>query len=166
MQVLTEIDDFPGFGFTPLTQSCSAKMDTRIAEAVRLTEKVGGNKVGFIGLACGSSTDGSCESPILKVMKCLADNGREVAAFDPAIYPLGDLASFGPRGSLRASADEIIDWCETLVVTHHSRTLQAAIAARRGRCLLIDLVDLFVEQIRPPANADCVIRCRLSQKIH
>jgi UDP-glucose 6-dehydrogenase len=165
MQVLTEIDDFPGFGFAPLAPAQSIGGDPRIAEAVRLIGKVGGHRVGFIGLACAPSTDGSYQSPILEVMQRLAESDRDVAAFDPAIYLLTDRVSVG-AGSLCASADKVIDWCQTLVVTYHSRALQAAIAARRGRCHLIDLVDLFAEQPVTPALTNSAARCRFSQKSH
>ena len=166
MQVLTEIDDFPGFGFAPLAQMRGTVADVRIGEAVRLIEKVGGIRVGFIGLACALSADGSHESPILDVMQQLADSGREVAAFDPAIYMPSDQRLLGPVGSICASANDVIDWCQTLVVTCHSRALQAAIAARRGRCHLIDLVDLFAEQPATPARTNSATGCRLSQKSH
>ena len=165
MQVLTEIDDFPGFGFAPLASARSVAGDPRIAEAVRLIGRVGGQRVGFIGLACAPYTDGSYQSPILEVMQQLAESDREVVAFDPTIYLLTDRVSVG-AGSLCASADKVIDWCETLVVTYHSRGLQTAIATRRGRCHLIDLVDLFAEQPRLPARANRATRCRLSHKTH
>lgn len=86
MQVLTEIDDFPGFGFAPLAPARSTESDPRIAEAVRLIGRVGGHKVGFIGLACAPCTDGSYQSPVLEVMQRLAESDHEVAAFDPIIY--------------------------------------------------------------------------------
>ncbi len=165
MQVLTEIEDFPGFGFAPLAPARSTESDPRIAEAVRLIGRVGGRKVGFIGLACAPCTDGSYQSPVLEVMQRLAESDHEVAAFDPIIYLLTDRVSVG-AGSLCASADKVIDWCETLVVTYHSRGLQTAIASRRGRCHLIDLVDLFAEQTRLPARANRATRCRLSHKTH
>ncbi|MGD9069908.1 MAG: hypothetical protein PVJ46_11610 [Methyloceanibacter sp.] len=165
MQVLTEIDVFAGFGFAPLAPARSTGGDPRIAEALRLIGRVGGHKVGFIGLACAPYTDGSYQSPILEVMQRLVESDREVAAFDPTIYLLMDRVSVG-AGSLCASADEVIDWCETLVVTYHSRGLQTAIATRRGRCHLIDLVDLFAEQTRLPARANRATRCRLSHKTH
>ncbi len=166
MQVLIEIEDFPGFGFVPVARMRSDLADARIPEAVRLINKVGGNRVGFIGLACAPCADGSQASPILEVMKRLADSGRDVAAYDPAIYELENPVHYGPQGLLRASAHDVIDWCETLVVTSHSRGLQTAIAARRGRCHLIDLIDLFAEQPATPARAKSAKRCRLCQAAH
>ena len=166
MRVLTEIDNFPGHGFASLAQIRGTLADVRIGEAVRLIDKVGGIRVGFIGLACAPSADGSQDSPILDVMQQLADSGREVAAFDPALYMPTDQRSLGPMGAIRASTNDVIDWCQTLVVTYHSRALQAAIAARRGRCHLIDLIDLFAEQPVTPARTKSATRCRLSQKSH
>ena len=166
MQVLTEVDDFREDGFASLAQMRGTFADVRIGEAVRLIDKVGGIRVGFIGLACAPSADGSHESPILDVMQQLADSGREVAAFDPALYVSIDQRSLAPVGSIRASANDVIDWCQTLVVTYHSSALQAAIAARRGGCNLIDLIDLFAEQPVTRAHANNATRCWLSQKSH
>ena len=166
MQLLTEIDDFSEFGFVPVAPMRSDLANARIDEAVRLIDKVGGNRVGFIGLACAPCADGPQESPILEVMKRLAGSDRDVAAYDPAICEPYNPLPYGAQGLLRASAYDVIDWCETLVVTSHSRGLQTAIAARRGRCHLIDLIDLFVEQPTTLMRAKSAKRCRLRQAAH
>ncbi|HBF61732.1 MAG TPA: hypothetical protein DDW48_10045 [Methyloceanibacter sp.] len=166
MNVLTEIDNFPGFGLVPLGHSRTRSDDTRVADAVELIRKVGGRKIGFLGLACSQCADGSRESSILEVMRRLADQGHEVAAFDPAIYTLRDRLLLGRAGVLCASAEAVIDGCQTLVATYHTSELQRQIAARRGRCHLIDLVDLFADQPRISTRTTRLTERMRSRKTH
>ncbi|MGA9444375.1 MAG: hypothetical protein WBV18_13310 [Methyloceanibacter sp.] len=166
MNVLTEIDDSPGFAVVPLVYTRTRPGDARIADVVELIRKVGGRKVGFLGLACVQCADGSRERPIVEVMSRLADQGYEVAAFDPAIHTLTDRLLLGRAGMLFASAEPVINWCQTLVVTYHTSELQRQIAARQGRCMLIDLVDLFAEQPPIATLTTSLTCCRRSTKHH
>jgi len=183
MHALTAIDELRGReSFPPIAHVRPTPGDSRIRDAIKLIRKVGGNRIGFVGLACKTCADGLRESPILNVMTALAEEGLKVMAFDPAIRaetrlhdPLSRRWSFyspldrqlpGLPNTLCASAEDVIDGCETLVVTYHTRDLQALIAARQGRFYLIDLVDLFAEQPRTSTRTERLTCCRRSQKPH
>lgn len=171
MLALPQTDEFPGGKHlaTKVTQRSTAD-EGRIGETVRIIRKVGGEKVGFLGLAFAAGTEDFCESPILEVMKILIDEGLEVIAYEPTVH--GDkLVDVRPNCSLYGevlrvpatksisrnlceSAANVVDGCETLVVTYHTKELQKLIASRCGRCNLIDLVDLFSEQSSTSVRTD------------
>lgn len=162
MLALTKTDDFPGWEhFAPKALEYTTTGKVQTGDAIKLIQKVGGKKVGFLGLAFRTGTDDLRESPILEVMKTLVEEGVEVIAYDPTIRtdtllhnqsdrvryacPQRESAKQFLSNALCKSAAKVVEGCETLVVTHHTRELQELIASRR-ECKVIDLVDLFSEQ--------------------
>jgi GDP-mannose 6-dehydrogenase len=171
MFALTKNLDFVGREyFAPRSLERTTTDKVRIGDAIKLIRKVGGKKVGFLGLAFNAHADDFRKSPILQVMNVLVEEGVEVIAYDPAIRAATCLSDRTDRvhhadpqtksamqvlsEALCKSAANVVDGCETLVVTHHTRELQKLIASRRGRCKVIDLVDLFSRQSRTVTRAD------------
>lgn len=167
----TQTDVFPDWkDRNPRAPQCSMADKGRIGEAVRIIRKVGGEKVGFLGLAFKEGAEDFRESPILEVMKTLVSKGHEVIAYEPTI-DVGELVDLRSDLALDGEllrdpsthlfvesfcerAANVVDGCETLVVTYHTKELQKLIASRCGRCNLIDFIDLFSEQSRTSIRHD------------
>ena len=171
MQFMTAIDDFRGRkSSAPRALERTMTDDVRIGAAIKLIQRVGGKKIGFLGLSLNAPAYDVRESPILQIMKALVGEGVEVIAHEPAICAGAclhnrpdrvqhtDLQTVtvmqGLSKALHKSAASVIDGCETVVVTYHTRELQKLIASRRGRCKVIDLIDLFSPQPCTVAHAD------------
>ena len=171
MQFMTAIDDLRGReSSVPRGLERTMTDDVRIGAAIKLIQRVGGKKIGFLGLSLNAPAYDVRKSPMLQIMKVLVGEGVQVTAYEPAIRAGACLHNRldgvqhaglqtvtvmqGLSKVLHKSAASVIDGCETLVVTYHTKELQKLIASRRGRCKLIDLIDLFSPQPCTVAHAD------------
>lgn len=145
----------------PLVDSLMATNKSHIKQAVDLLEPFSGKRIGFLGVTFKPGTDDLRESPTLEVMATLLARGEAITAYDPNLH-------FGPllQGQIDyvrhavpaqaklmdelqsitvASATDLIETCDVVVVSHATEQFRAVVNNRPTRVHVLDLARLFKE---------------------
>lgn len=143
----------------PLMDSLMTTNKSHIKQAIDMLEPFAGRRVGFLGVTFKPGTDDLRESPTLDVMAALLAKGETIMAYDPNLH-------FGPllQGQINyvrhavpaqaklmdelqaitiASADELFQSCDVVVVSHATDAFRKAVKNRPAGCHIIDLARLF-----------------------
>jgi len=150
----------------PLIGALDRSNHAQIVEAARLVKATGARKVAVLGLAFKPGTDDLRESPILKVMAELLDDGIEIVAHDPAITretPIEEQLAYvaqasrglgrlvgALRGMLAENAVEAVAGADAVIVTQVHPTYRV-LAATTDKPV-IDVVRLWTSCADQPAN--------------
>ena len=117
-------------------------------------------RIGLLGVTFKDGTDDLRESPQIDLLGRLVDAGYKVLAHDRNVNTAGvrlaggylKTASPSTRLALQAlpdlltdTADELVDACDVIVVSHNTPGFVAALKARNPSTTLIDLVRLPAE---------------------
>jgi UDPglucose 6-dehydrogenase len=108
------IADSAGYSFDLLRGVISVNEDQFHRVVSKIREQVGGSldgvKVAVWGLTFKARTDDTRDSPALRIVSLLADQGAEVSAYDPAVK--------GPVGGVDPAADpySVCDGADVLAV--------------------------------------------------
>lgn len=145
----------------PLIDSLMVTNRRHVAEAISMLAPFAGKRIGFLGVTFKPNTDDMRESPTLDVMAAMLDQGETIQAFDPNL-------NFGPllqhqidyvrhavpaqaalmdnlQGITVKSADELMQSCDVVVVSHATEDFRRAVKARPQAVHVIDLARLFKE---------------------
>jgi UDPglucose 6-dehydrogenase len=113
-RALVHIADSAGYSFDLLRGVISVNEDQFHRVVSKIREQVGGSldgvKVAVWGLTFKARTDDTRDSPALRIVSLLADQGAEVSAYDPAVK--------GPVGGVDPAADpySVCDGADVLAV--------------------------------------------------
>ena len=143
----------------PLIQSLGVTNQRHIADAARLVEAMGVERIGFLGVTFKPSTDDVRESPTLELMAMLEAKGKTLSVYDPNLRFNDNLKGqiayvrHACPGQARvmdrietmcvADAASLTDTCDMIVVSHATDEFRAAVAARRPGQPVLDLARLF-----------------------
>jgi GDP-mannose 6-dehydrogenase len=129
--------------------------------AIDLIRKVGKNRVGVLGLSFKAGTDDLRESPIVVLIERLMGKGHKLAIYDEEVS-LARLMGANKTYIEQAiphiaslmvlSPEEAIKTSDVIVVGKNNPAIQQAIASYSDSKLLIDLVRLPREVIKPSQN--------------
>jgi UDPglucose 6-dehydrogenase len=97
-RALVQIADSGGYSFDLMRGVLTVNEDQFHRVAAKVRDMAGGSlegvKVAVWGLTFKARTDDTRESPALRIVSLLADQGAEVQAYDPAVKgPVGDVAT-------------------------------------------------------------------------
>ena len=143
----------------PLVDSLMVTNKAHIRQAIDLLRPFGGKRIGFLGVTFKPATDDLRESPTLEVMASLLAAGESILAFDSNLH-------FGPllQGQIDyvrhavpaqaklmdelqaltvASAAELFDKSDVVVVSHATEDFRKAVLARNPEVHVLDLARLF-----------------------
>lgn len=163
VRAMTHIAD--GFGVdVPMISGLLPSNEAHIERAVEMLRETGAKKIGVLGLAFKSGTDDLRESPILEVMAQLLGDDVEFEVHDAAItkdtniegqlayvkHGSKGLQQLAPqlRSMLRDSAEEVVENCDAVIVTHKLPEYRACLKALKDTPV-VDVARLFEMQ---PAN--------------
>jgi GDP-mannose 6-dehydrogenase len=145
----------------PLLESTLASNHQHLQRAIDAVLDVPAGRLGVIGLAFKENTDDLRESPVVTLLEQLIGKGRQVRIFDPhiqldAIYGsnrnfiLQQIPHIGRL--LNNSLDEILAWCDHVVV---AQKLSSDLASRvtRSGLPVTDLVSSSLTYVAAPAPA-------------
>jgi GDP-mannose 6-dehydrogenase len=155
----------------PLIDSLLRSNDSHIDHAFRLISKCGAKRVGLLGLTFKHGTSDLRESPQVDLIGRLLDAGYDVWAHDRNVYTsafcqAGDYfrtASRTTRVALQAlpnllidTANQLVEACDVIVVSHATHDFVAALKARASSSTVIDLVRLPIHlQATPGYRGIC-----------
>jgi GDP-mannose 6-dehydrogenase len=155
----------------PLIDSLLRSNDSHIDHAFRLISKCGARRVGVLGLTFKHGTSDLRESPQVDLIGRLLDAGYDVWAHDRNVYTAafrqaGDYfraASPTTRVALQAlpelltdTADQLVEACDVIVVSHATPDFVAALKGRASSSTVIDLVRLPIHlQATPGYRGIC-----------
>lgn len=143
----------------PLVDSLMVTNKAHVQQAIDLLKPFAGKRVGFLGVTFKPGTDDLRESPTLEVMASLLAQGETITAFDPNLH-------FGPllQGQIDyvrhavpaqaklmdelqsmtvASASELVEKSDVVVVSHATDEFRHAISSRNPNVHVLDLARLF-----------------------
>ncbi len=140
----------------PLLESLLPANAAHLQRAIDAVMDYPSHRIAIFGLAFKQNTDDLRDSPVIPLIEYLIGKGREVRVFDPQITPAriyGTNREFiltaipQIERLMVASFEELVDWCDCLVVAQPpQREMSVALAAVRRP--LLDLVGAF------PSNLD------------
>jgi GDP-mannose 6-dehydrogenase len=144
---------------TPLLNSIIASNEEQISHAVRKVLSIGNKKVAVLGLTFKKDTDDLRETPTIPMIAALLAQGCEIRVYDPNIKskkPLQhyllhaecaeqEVIDFCNSYDQHQVTDmiELMDWAETIVVTHENAEFKALTEQRASKQSIVDLVRLF-----------------------
>ena len=110
----------------PLLESVMPSNERHLERAIRAALELPGTRLGVFGLAFKENTDDLRESPVVTLIEHLLGKGRDLRVYDPHIvidqiygsnknYVLNAVPHIGKL--MAASLDEVLEACESLVVT-------------------------------------------------
>lgn len=143
----------------PLIDSLGVSNQRHIHQAIELLRPFAGKRFGFLGVTFKPGTDDMRESPTLDVMATLLSGGEKIHAYDPNL-------NFGPllqhqidyvrhavpaqaklmdelEALTVASAAELIDMSDVVVVSHATEEFRRAVRDRNPQVHILDLARLF-----------------------
>ncbi len=141
----------------PLLQSILPSNERHLQRAIHGVLEVPAGRLGIFGLAFKENTDDLRESPVIAAVEHWVGKGREVRIFAPhiqldRIYGSNRafvLAALPHIGKLMAeSLEELLDWCEVLVVAQKPESEFAARIANCGKPVL----NLARAPLAPPKS--------------
>jgi GDP-mannose 6-dehydrogenase len=109
----------------PLLESVLPSNEAHLDRGIRGVLETGAQRIGIFGLAFKENTDDLRESPVISAIEQWVGKGKDVRIFDPHIqldaiygsnrsYLVNALPHIGRL--LVKDVDEILDWCECLVI--------------------------------------------------
>jgi len=110
----------------PLLESVMPSNERHLERAIQAALALPPTRLGVFGLAFKENTDDLRESPVITLIEHLLGKGRDLRVYDPHIvidqiygsnknYVLNAVPHIGKL--MAASLDEVLGWCESLVVT-------------------------------------------------
>ena len=110
----------------PLLESVMPSNERHLERAIRAALELPVTKLGVFGLAFKENTDDLRESPVVTLIEHLLGKGRDLRVYDPHIvidqiygsnknYVLNAVPHIGKL--MAASLDEVLESCESLVIT-------------------------------------------------
>lgn len=142
----------------PLLNAVIPSNEAQILHAIHLINRTGATRIGFLGVTFKADTDDLRESPILRLIEALLNQGVELIAYDPNVNldtglrhhamhakagaGAGGLADALPQIMTR-DLEGLLDRAETLVVSHRTPLFRAAVENRRTDQHCVDLIRLF-----------------------
>jgi len=124
----------------------------QVERAVEMVLRAGSRRVGVLGFAFKAGTDDLRESPVVTLVEALIGKGMQVSLYDRDV----NLARlFGANKEyiereiphisqlMRASAAEVLESSDTIVIGNKAEEFREATAALRDGQKVIDLVRLF-----------------------
>ena len=143
----------------PLIDSLMVTNNRHIDQAVDLLAEFSGKRIGFLGVTFKANTDDLRESPTLELMARLRLRGDSLAVYDPNLASGPHLdsqiayvrhASPGQArlmdelaGMMMQTADDLVESCDVIVVSHATDEFRAAVTARSAHIHVLDLARLF-----------------------
>lgn len=141
----------------PLLSSLPASNDRQVQSAVELVERIGGRRVGLLGLTFKPDTDDLRNSPFVLLARGLLDLGFEIRIFDPnldATDLLGANRDFVEStlpelvDLLVGSASEVVDFADTIILSKNESPLTEAASDQRDGQTLLDLAGMADQPTR------------------
>jgi GDP-mannose 6-dehydrogenase len=142
----------------PLLESVLPSNERHLERAVEMLMRNPARRIGIFGLAFKENTDDLRESPIISAIEQWTGKGRDVRIFDPhiqleSIYGSNRsyLVNCLPHISrlLAGSVQEMLDWCDCVVIAQKPSPEIAQLIARRGK----PVFDLVRAGVAPDATA-------------
>jgi GDP-mannose 6-dehydrogenase len=135
----------------PLLESVLPANTAHLHRAIATVADYPAHRVGIFGLAFKANTDDLRESPVTAVIEHLIAKGRDVRVFDPQVAQafLDGTHQLLAQGAapfvwrlVTTSLDELIDWCDCLVVAQTPSPAMSETLIRSDRPL-VDLVGAY-----------------------
>lgn len=136
---------------TPLLSSLLPSNQYQVERAFALVEQIQNRKVGFLGLSFKSGTDDLRESPAVELVERLLGKGYDLKIFDKNV----SLAKLNGSNKdfivnkishidrlMTTEMEEVIDHCDTLVVSNGDETFRDVITKVNGSKEVVDLVRI------------------------
>lgn len=144
----------------PLIESLSESNSTHISQVIQMLRATGAKRVGILGLAFKPGTDDLRESPVLRIMDTLLNDGIKITGHDMAItgerqieaqldiickqhQNLANIKSELPK-MLTTNLNELIDNVDAVLICHKSHSYRRALKGKTT-LQLVDVVRLFDE---------------------
>lgn len=130
----------------PLLESILPSNQQHLERGYQLITEPGGRKVGVLGLSFKAGTDDVRESPMVALVDRLVESGHDVRVYDAGVARRAEASRLDGAAHLAplfaASADEVLDHGDTVVVGTRAPEFAAALAHRRDGQVVVDLVHL------------------------
>jgi len=133
---------------TPMLSSVLDSNKRQVSKVVNKLREYRGKKLGFLGLSFKGGTDDLRESPMVDLIETMLGKGFSVQIYDPYVS-LGRLLGANKEyiereiphlsNLLSASASELIEQCDVIVVGHKLEDPKAVLAQVSQRHVVIDL---------------------------
>lgn len=136
---------------SPVLSSVLRSNQNQIETAYKLVRKTSRKKVGFLGLSFKPGTDDLRESPVVELIERLIGKGYSISIYDKEVSMAGIVGSNRvyieqaiPHVSslMKATAREVVDDAEVVVVGNKSEEHEKVIAELNHNTIIIDLVRL------------------------
>jgi GDP-mannose 6-dehydrogenase len=140
----------------PLLSNILKSNTIHLRRAVDLVLATGKKRVGVLGLVFKSETDDLRESPACALVQRLLRAKKQVRIFDPRVEParwVGANRAFVEKELpelpqlLAASPEELLAWCDVMVVTGTHPEFASVVRGLRKKQILIDLVRLPLSSV-------------------
>jgi GDP-mannose 6-dehydrogenase len=145
----------------PMLTSLLHSNRLQVERAVDQVRKTGKNKIGVLGLSFKAGTDDLRESPIVSMIESLIGKGYSISIFDEEVS-LARIHGANKRyiehsiphisSLLKDRIEEVVDQSEVLVVAKKGKSFEQSVAGLNHGSVLIDLVRIFSNPSRQPAN--------------
>lgn len=134
----------------PLLESVLPSNEAHLERAMQnVMDLPAGSRIGIFGLAFKENTDDLRESPVVNLVEHLIGKGRELRIYDPHIqldqiygsnknFILNSVPHIGKL--LQASADDMLNWAEYIVIAQKPSPESLASIQKRG----VPVIDLTV----------------------
>jgi GDP-mannose 6-dehydrogenase len=135
----------------PLLEAILPSNERQIRLAFDLIRQTGCKRVGVLGFSFKAGTDDLRESPMVTLIEMLIGKGYQVAVYDGSVSLAqlhGANRAYIERevphiaSLMRASAGEVMDGSEVIVIGNRAAELAAALAQVRADQVVIDLVRI------------------------
>jgi GDP-mannose 6-dehydrogenase len=145
----------------PMLNSIFTSNRLQVERAFNEIKKVGKNKVGVLGLSFKAGTDDLRESPIVSLIETLIGKGYSVSIYDEEVS-LAKIRGANKRyiehsiphisSLLTRDIDQVLNESEVLVVAKRGKSLEEKVMGLNHGAVVIDLVRLFTDSSKHPAN--------------
>ncbi len=135
----------------PILDAVLPSNHTQIEDALVKVQELGARRVGVLGLSFKPGTDDLRESPVIGLVHGLWQDGVDVLVYDPDVNPdemFGSNKEYLERQLpqinqiLRSKLPEVLNECQTIVVSQKRPEFTAALQGIGGHITVIDLVRL------------------------
>jgi GDP-mannose 6-dehydrogenase len=137
---------------TPILTATLESNRRHIERAFRMVMAAGSRRVGILGMSFKAGTDDLRESPMVALIEMLIGKGIDLAIYDAEVSRaqlIGSNRAYLEReiphiwSLTRASVQEVVDSCDTVVIGNASGEFRAAQARIRPGQTVVDLVRAF-----------------------